>query len=202
MSDKQQKILTHIQEILRRVDEVDEMMWEESRYFKQRMGARQAELHYPVLECQLRLNHLMQEIKALTAIPGAAPDLTPEESPPLSQDELDRIREVLSRKSVTDAISANAPECPELRNLPTCNTIPYGNPTHLCHPMLVITPNDASALSCLGQALQHLGLNCPYTRDVVIRNYCTPSFWQQAWGLYEPSFRALSQRQGFNLYLL
>lgn len=202
MSNKQQEALTHIKEAIRRLDEADDMMWEDFRFIKQRIGTRRAELHYNVLECQLRLNRLMREIKALTTIPGPTPDLTPEECLPLSQKELDRFRVVLSSKSVTDAITANAPECPELGNLPACNTIPYGTPTNQCHPTLLVTPNDANALICLGQALQHLGLNCPHTRDVLIRHYCAPSCWQPAWGLYEPSFRALSRRQGFNLYLL
>lgn len=202
MSNKQQEILTHLEETVRRLDEVDEMMWDEFRSFKQLLGARQAELHYPTMECHLRLIRLMREISELKALPGPKPDITPEECPPLSQAELDRFREVLSRKSVTDAITSNAPECPELRNLPAvCNTIPYGNPTNQCHPILLVLPNDQNAIHCLGQALQHLGQFCPYTQHVVIAHHGTPS-WKSAWILYEPSFRALSQRQGFNLYLL
>ena len=130
------------------------------------------------------------------------PDSTPGECPELSPEDLDQIREVLSRKSVSDAISRNAPECPELRDLPVCNSIPYGSPTNQCYPKLVITLNGQNAMHCLGQALQHLGMNCPHTQHVIIRHYGPTSLWQKAWGLYEPSFRALSQRQGFNLYLL
>jgi hypothetical protein len=195
MSNKQQEILTHIEEKIRRLDEFDEMLWGE-------IGNQRAELYYTVLECHLRLTHLMNGIRALKTLPGPNPDLTPEECLPLTQKELDRFRVVLSRKSVTDAITANAPECPELGNLPACNTIPYGNPTNQCHPTLLVTPNDANVLDCLGKALQQLGLNCPCTQHVIISHYGHTTFWKKAWGLYEPSFRALSQRQGFNLYLI
>lgn len=192
-------------EILATIERLSHRQHEVSKHLDcliEQARSEQRELHYFMHRGYLEIHRLFEKMMTLEMQHLPEPDSTPGEWPALSPEELNQIREVLSRKSVSDAISGNAPACPELRDLPVCNTIPYGNPTSQCHPKLVITPNAQNAMHCLGQALQHLGLDCPHTQHVVIAHYGPASFWHNAWGLYEPSFRALSQRQGFNLYLL